>query len=65
MPTKTKATGPIGPKPPLFSKQNILTFSRYAKRRDLLKAILEDGKQYTTDQVDHLIENFMKKGKVK
>ena len=49
---------------PTFPKASLLTFRRYAKRRDLLKVILDDGEQYTTDQVDCLIENFMK-GKVK
>ena len=37
---------------------------RYAKRRDLLGALLEDGKWYTLEEVDTAIENFMK-GKVK
>ena len=35
-----------------------------AKRRDLLGALLEDGKWYTLEEVDTAIENFMK-GKVK
>lgn len=49
---------------PVFSKQNILTFGRYAGRRDLLSVLLEDGKMYTTNQVDDLIGQFMK-GKVR
>lgn len=49
---------------PVFSKQNILTFGRYAGRRDLLSVLLEDGKMYTTNQVDDLIAQFMK-GKVR
>lgn len=49
---------------PVFSKQNILTFRRYAERRDLLSVLLEDGKMYTIDQVDDLIGQFMK-GKVR
>lgn len=49
---------------PVFSKQNILTFERYAGRRDLLSVLLEDGKMYTTNQVDDLIGQFMK-GKVR
>lgn len=49
---------------PVFSKQNILTFGRYAGRRDLLSVLLEDGKMYTIDQVDDLIGQFMK-GKVR
>ena len=51
-------------KPVTFSKSQILTFTRYAKRRDLLSVLLKDEKEYTTDQVDSLIEEFMK-GKVK
>lgn len=47
-----------------FRKDHILAFKKYAKRRDLLKALLEDGKAYTMDQVDHIISDFMvlKKG---
>lgn len=48
----------------LFSKNQVLTFDRYANRRDLLSALLKDEKKYTIDQVDKLIQNFMK-GKVK
>lgn len=48
---------------PVFTKRNILTFKRYADRRDLLSVLLEDGKEYTHDQIDGLIKDFMK-GKV-
>lgn len=51
--------------PATFSKSHILTFKRYANRRDLLTQLLKDGENYTLDQVDGLIQNFMKKGKVK
>lgn len=44
--------------------KHILTFQRYAKRRDLLSVLLEDGKEYTMEQVDSLLQNFFKKGKV-
>lgn len=69
--TKTKVTVGVEtvmePKqaPATFSKSHILTFKRYANRRDLLTQLLEDGKTYTLDQIDSLIQNFMKKGKVK
>lgn len=54
-------------KPVVFSKSKILTLDRFANRRDLLSVLLEDGQNYTLDQVSDLIENFMnpKKGKVK
>ncbi len=52
--------------PPQFTKQSILTFDKYAARRDLLSVLLKDGKGYTEKQVDELISSFMsKKGKVK
>lgn len=50
---------------PAFPKERILTFRRYAKRRDLLSILLKDGQEYTHDQVQSLIDNFMKKGQVK
>lgn len=43
-----------------FAKSQILTFARYAKRRDLLTALLDESKTYTTEQVDKIIEKFMK-----
>lgn len=49
--------------PTTFPKERVLTFKRYADRRDLLSVLLEDGKEYTFDQIDGLIDNFMK-GKV-
>jgi len=50
--------------PVVFSKAKVLTLKRYAKRRDLLKSLLTDGEYYTMDQVDAVIQKFMK-GKVK
>ena len=52
------------PAAPTHSKEQLLRSQRYAKRRDLLGALLEDGKWYTLEEVDTAIENFMK-GKVK
>lgn len=47
-----------------FTKEKIIKFKRYSNRIDLLNALLDDNKAYTTDEVDALINNFMK-GKVK
>lgn len=47
-----------------FTKAKILTFQRYRNRVDLLTVLLDENKAYTTDEVDALIEKFMK-GKVK
>ena len=49
---------------PRFSKKKILTLDRYAKRRDLLTALLKDDKFYTFHDVDKLLNDFLK-GKVK
>lgn len=54
------------PAAPVFTKEKLLTFRRYAKRRDLLSVLLEAGRSYTTEEVDTLLETFMtrKKGTV-
>lgn len=67
---KTAPETPVeeAPKPTekvVFSKAKILKLNRYANRRDYLSAKLEDGKNYTLDQVDSLIEKFNMKGRVK
>lgn len=47
----------------MFSKEQILASKKYTNRRDVLGAILSNEKQYTFEQVDSLLEKFMK-GKV-
>lgn len=61
---QSKRSGPVRFQCPVFPKERILTFQRYANRRDLLSILLKDGQEYTHDQVQNLIDNFMK-GKVK
>lgn len=45
---------------PGFTKYQITNSKKYKNRRDLLNAILDENKQYTTDEVDSLIDAFMK-----
>ncbi len=59
-----KDTAAAKPVAPTHSKEQLLRAQRYAKRRDLLGALLEDGKRYTLEEVDTAIEKYMK-GKVK
>lgn len=47
-----------------YSKEQILVSTKYANRRDLVDALLDDKKKYTMETVDNMIESFMK-GKVK
>ena len=55
----------MDPPPPsaVFSKNKAMTLDSYAGRRDLLSVLLEEGKTYTLEQVDGLLQTFMK-GKV-
>jgi len=48
----------------VFTKAQLVASQRYVHRRDLIDALLEDGKTYTLNEVDALIEKFMK-GKVR
>ena len=67
MATRKKATTAQEPPitaPVVFPKERVLTFKRYADRRDLLSVLLKDGEEYTMEQVDSLLQNFFKKGKV-
>lgn len=47
----------------MFTKEQILTSAKYANRRDALGVILSNDKTYTSEQVDSLLNKFMK-GKV-
>lgn len=57
MPNKNKSMEPT------FSKEALLNARRFRHNRDLLSAILEDGAEYTTSEVEEKIEKFLK-GKV-
>lgn len=44
-----------------FTKQQLAESKRYKKKRDLLEALLENGKTYTIVQVDKIIGDYLKK----
>lgn len=44
-----------------FAKQQLAESKRYKKKRDLLEALLENGKTYTIAQVDKIIGDYLKK----
>lgn len=52
------------PKEIRFSKQELLQAECYQGKKDLVSALLEDGREYSLAEVDAVIEKFMK-GKVK
>ena len=43
-----------------YSKEQILLSQAYANRKDILNVILGD-KEYTTEAVDKMLENWLKK----
>lgn len=43
-----------------YSKYQLMASGKFAKRKDLLNALLEDDKQYTVAKVEEIINNFMK-----
>ena len=47
-----------------FSKQELLQAECYHGKKDLVSALLEDGRKYSLKEVDAVIEKFMK-GKVR
>jgi len=48
---------------PAFTKEQLLASAKYSARKDLISALLDGKKTYTSDEVDRLIENY-EKGKV-
>lgn len=44
-----------------FSKEQILASSKFANRRDLLSVILEDGKQYSIEDIKKEIDKTLGK----
>lgn len=62
--TKSERTEEQGKQSPSFTKQQMLASGRYRERKDLLQALLEDGKCYCFDEVDEMVEKY-KKGQVK
>ena len=46
-----------------YTKEQILRSDVYRYRRDLVGALLEDGKSYEIKEVDNMVENYLKGGK--
>lgn len=51
-------------KEPTFSKEALLKSVRFRDNRDIVSALLEDGKEYAILEVEDMITKYMK-GKVK
>ena len=46
-----------------YTKAQIYKAKRYMNKKDIITIMLEEDKRYTFDQVDKLIEQFLKGGK--
>lgn len=44
-----------------FTKQKLLKAEKYAGKRDVLQAILEEDKLYSTQETDQLIIKFLRR----
>ena len=55
-----KKTEDINEKVVRYSKEQILNSKKYTNRRDALGVILADKKKYTKEEVDSLLDKFMK-----
>lgn len=43
-----------------YTKDQIILSEKYAKRRDLVNALLDDDKEYTLEEVDTMMDKFLK-----
>lgn len=46
-----------------YTKEQIYKSKRYMNKKDIVTVMLKDNERYTFDQVDKLIEQFLKGGK--
>lgn len=46
---------------PVFTKEQILTSKKYQHRKDVINVLLKDDQSYTSNEVDKLIDDFMKR----
>lgn len=47
-----------------YKKEQLLYAKRYRERRDLIQALLKDGQEYSLEEADRRLEDYLK-GKVR
>lgn len=50
-----------GANEPVFTKKQIVESYRFANNRDVIDALLEDGKSYSIKEVDSIVKSFLEK----
>ena len=58
--TAAKKTPAETNEPARYAKASLVASKRFADNRDLLSAVLEDGKSYSIAECTELINNYMK-----
>lgn len=61
--TKKVEVAEVVKAPVLYTKAQIYKAKRYMNQKDIVTVMLKDDERYTFDQVDKLIEQFLKGGK--
>ena len=62
MAKKEEAETKIEPANRVYSKAQILRSKQFTpQKRDVLRALLQDGVNYTKDEVAFILDNFLKK----
>ena len=60
---KTDVVEIEAPKSATYTKEQIYKAKRYMNKKDIITIMLKNDERYTFDQVDKLIEQFLKGGK--
>lgn len=60
---KTDVVEIEAPKSVTYTKEQIYKAKRYMNKKDIITVMLKNDERYTFDQVDELIEQFLKGGK--
>lgn len=58
---KPQAPANLSAQPAKYTKQQFLSSEKYAADKDVLNALLEDGKTYTAEQADQKMKVFLEK----
>lgn len=60
---KTEEIAEVAETQTSYTKAQIYKAKRYMNRKDIITVMLKEDKRYTFDEVDKLIEQFLKGGK--
>lgn len=60
---QTKEIAEVVETPISYTKAQIYKAKRYMNRKDIITVMLKEDERYTFEQVDKLIEQFLKGGK--